>query len=84
LGVEGEAKAIVEDGQAGIPITPEAPRELLDAVLQLKNDPDAHARMGQNAHNYVHQNFDRQNLARDYTALLRQVVGADTQAPIPA
>jgi hypothetical protein len=40
--------------------------------------------MGQNAHNYVHQNFDRQNLARDYTALLRQVVGADTQAPIPA
>jgi glycosyltransferase involved in cell wall biosynthesis len=84
LGVEGEAKAIVEDGQAGIPITPEAPRELLNAVLQLKHDPDAHARMGQNAHNYVHQNFDRQNLARDYTALLRQVVGADTQAPIPA
>jgi glycosyltransferase involved in cell wall biosynthesis len=84
LGVEGEAKAIVEDGHAGIPITPEAPRELLNAVLQLKHDPDAHARMGQNAHNYVHQNFDRQNLARDYTALLRQVVGADTQAPIPA
>ena len=39
LGVEGEAKALLEEAGAGIAITPESADELAAAVVRLADDP---------------------------------------------
>lgn len=83
LGVRGEAKAIVEEAGAGLAIPPEDPDALVAAVRRLKSDPKLHARMAQNACEYVHAHFDRRDLARAYAALLEQVTGVSSAEPVP-
>ena len=43
------------------------------AVVRLKNDPDLHAQMAQDAYEYVHAHFERQDLARRYAEVLKRV-----------
>jgi len=73
LGVRGEAQQIVEEAGAGIPIPPENPDALVEAVRRLKEDPPRHEEMAENAYEHVHAHYDRQALARRYAALLEQV-----------
>jgi glycosyltransferase involved in cell wall biosynthesis len=79
LGVRGETQAIIEEAKAGVPIPPEDPAALVDAVLHLKRNPDLHARMAENGYAYVHAHFDRRNLAREYLSLLEEVGSTSTE-----
>ncbi len=74
LGVEGEAKGILDAGNAGIAITPENADELADAVLRLADDKAFAARLGESGKAYVRAEFDRAKLAADYLALLQDMV----------
>ena len=73
LGVRGETRAIIEEAKAGIFMPPEDADALAQAAIALKQDPERHAQLAQNAYNYVHAHFDRRDLARDYAALLSEV-----------
>lgn len=73
LGVEGEAKALLEVANAGISIEPEDAKALADAVLQLADDRDAAAAFGRNGLDHVRAHFDRNVIAGRYLALLEEV-----------
>lgn len=71
LGVEGEARELLDAAGAGIGITPESAEELAAAVSRLAADPALVARLGAQGNAYVHERFDRANLAARYIELLR-------------
>lgn len=63
MGVEGEAKALMEAGGAGIAITPESATELAAAVTRLADDPAFAAQLGESGRSFVAREFDRRVLA---------------------
>jgi len=73
LGVEGEARQIVEAADAGIGIEPENAAELAAAVVALARDPERRSRMGYSGRAYVEAHFDRRVLARRYLEVLQSV-----------
>jgi glycosyltransferase involved in cell wall biosynthesis len=70
LGVEGEAKALLDDADAGLAVTPEDPVQLADAVRRLACDPALASRLGQGGLAYVRAHFDRRRIASRYLELL--------------
>jgi glycosyltransferase involved in cell wall biosynthesis len=83
LGVRGEARSIVEGAEAGLFIPPEDPDALVEAVRRLKENPDLHETLSENAHDHVQSHYDRTVLARRYATLLAEVVGESRTAPVP-
>lgn len=73
IGVEGEAKSIVEQAKAGICIEPENYHQLAEAVVRLSSDPQLFKILAENGRLFVEANFDRSKLAVDYLELLRQL-----------
>lgn len=63
MGVEGEAREIAEQADCCIPIEPENPDELANAVKRLKNDPDECTRLGTNGRKAVEERYNRDTLA---------------------
>ena len=78
LGVDGEAREIVEAAGGGIFIEPENATQLADAVRRLADDPELGAKMGDRAHDYVKTYFDRRVLAHRYLDVLKGVAAAPT------
>lgn len=73
LGVDGEAREIVEASGAGSFVRPEDPEALLRAVRRLRDDPGLRTRQGAAGPAFVREHFDRRVLARRYTGILRAV-----------
>ncbi len=73
LGVEGEARALLERAGAGIAIKPENAEELAAAVIQLADTPDFAHRLGLQGAAYVRTHHDRKHLAQTYLGLLERV-----------
>lgn len=68
LGVEGEAKALMEEARAGIAITPEDDAELAATILRLAADRALGRQIGVSAQAFVRAQFDREKLAHAYLA----------------
>lgn len=75
LGVEGEARALLDAAGAGIGIVPEDAEGLAASVRRLAADRAAGAAMGDSGRRYVEAHFDRSNLAVRYLDFLRRVAG---------
>jgi glycosyltransferase involved in cell wall biosynthesis len=73
LGVEGEAKEIVQEAGAGLCIPPEDAGALVEAAKQLKDNPKLHAQYGASGYHHVHEFYDRTTLARRYADMLMDV-----------
>ncbi|MEJ2010175.1 MAG: glycosyltransferase family 4 protein [Acidobacteriota bacterium] len=74
LGVEGEAKEILMDAHAGIPVPPENPKALADAVLLLREKRDLRHQMGLRGRYAVLHKYSRPQQAAAYIDLLDQLV----------
>jgi glycosyltransferase involved in cell wall biosynthesis len=74
LGVEGEAKALMEEGGAGIAITPEDDAALAAAIERLADDHALGERIGRSAEAFVREHFDRETQARAYLAEFSKLV----------
>ena len=74
LGVEGEAKELLEAAGAGVSITPESAEELAAAIVRLRNDPEEAFVLGRQGAAFVHKHFDRGKLARRYVEVVEAVV----------
>ena len=75
LGVDGEARRIIEDdAQAGIFVPPESPDSLVAALRKLASDPALCERMGVSGRAHVEAHFSRTALARRYLNILDDVI----------
>jgi colanic acid biosynthesis glycosyl transferase WcaI len=75
LGVDGQAREIVEQAHAGIFIEPGNAADLARAVIALLSNSRLRESVGGNGRRYVVQNYSRQQTARAYIELLENVVG---------
>jgi colanic acid biosynthesis glycosyl transferase WcaI len=75
LGVDGQARKIVEEAQAGLFMEPENPDALTQAILRLAADSELRESMGSNGARHILLHFSRQQTAKDYVAVLESVVG---------
>ena len=70
LGVDGQARRVLEQARAGIFVEPENADALVNAVALLHAQPDLRASLGQNGRRFVLQNLSRQRTARAYIEVL--------------
>ena len=76
LGVEGEARAVLERSGAGVAIPPGDADALTAAIVALGRDPAARKAMGQAGRIFVEREFSRAAWARRYEAWLSGLVNA--------
>lgn len=74
LGVDGQARKILDEANAGIAIEPENSDDLVRAVNFLANDPSAATAFGRKGREYILQNFSRARTAEKYLNVLETVV----------
>ena len=79
LGVDGHARKVMEQADAGIFITPEDPTALVDAVMKLASDPDRREAMGGNGRQYVLRYFSRRDSAKTYLDVLQELLGTSAR-----
>ncbi|HSZ64330.1 MAG TPA: glycosyltransferase family 4 protein [Terriglobales bacterium] len=70
IAVDGQARQIVEQANAGIFVEPENSKALAQAIVELAADPSKRERMGTNGRKYIVDNFSREKTARDYIVVL--------------
>lgn len=70
VGVEGQARAIIEAAGAGLTIEPENSQALVRAILRLAADREFASTLGRNGREYVRRNFARAQTAEKYLAIL--------------
>jgi len=75
LGVDGHARSVMEQANAGIFVPPEDPASLVEAVARLAADPVLCASLGRNGRRHVLQHFSRQQTARLYIDILQDLLG---------
>jgi glycosyltransferase involved in cell wall biosynthesis len=74
LGVEGQAKQIVQDAQAGLTIAPEDTSELVQAIVRLADHRDLGRQLGNNGRKYILEHFSRERTAQTYQSLLERLL----------
>ena len=75
VAVDGEARRIVEEAEAGIYVEPENSEALSQALIKLANDVEKRQRMGLSGQKYIAARFSRERTARDYVTALESLVG---------
>ena len=84
LGVEGQARKILEEAQAGICIEPGNSGELAQAVLRLADDGPLRETLGRNGRRHVVQHFSRRQTALAYLEVLSALCGEEKRRAIAA
>jgi colanic acid biosynthesis glycosyl transferase WcaI len=70
LGVDGQAREIIEQAGAGLVIEPENSVALAEAVTQLASDRELGADLGRKGREHILQGFSRAQTAQKYIAVL--------------
>jgi glycosyltransferase involved in cell wall biosynthesis len=74
LAVDGEARRVMEEAQAGLFVPPENPEALAAAIVHLAADRQLARRLGANGRQYVERHFSRRAQAEKLAHLLETVV----------
>ena len=75
LGVDGQARQIVEQAGAGLVIEPENPDALVRAIQQLAADRQLGTTLGKNGREYILKSFSRRGTAEKYIDVLQAITG---------
>ena len=73
LGVDGQARQIVEEARAGIVIEPENAAQLTDAIRALAANRERGRMMGKSGRAYIQEHFSRRGSAEQYVRVLERV-----------
>jgi colanic acid biosynthesis glycosyl transferase WcaI len=73
VAVDGQAREIIEEANAGVFVEPENTSALLKAILDLAQDPECRRHMGTSGRQYILNKFSRERTARDYISVLQTV-----------
>jgi colanic acid biosynthesis glycosyl transferase WcaI len=76
VAVDGKARQIVEEAGAGVYVDPENSRALVQAILDLVEEPERRRKMGASGRHYIVNKFSREKTAKDYIAVLETFVGS--------
>jgi glycosyltransferase involved in cell wall biosynthesis len=80
--LRGEAKNLLEQAKAGMVVDPEDARQLADAIVMLRDQPQLRKTFGESGRQYVSRNYSRDQRARSFESV---VVSAHQQgSPRPA
>ncbi len=74
LGVDGNAREVLEAAEAGIFIEPGNADALIETVRKLRDDSALRDQFSENGLKYVTQHYNRDELANDYISVLETVV----------
>ncbi|WP_342388772.1 glycosyltransferase family 4 protein [Salinicoccus bachuensis] len=74
IGIDGIAKELVVNNNAGVYVNPDNMNEMVDKILTLKNNPSLLEEMGNNGYEFVINNFQRQKLADKYVEAMEEVI----------
>jgi len=74
LGVDGHARRVLEEANAGIFIAPEDPVALADAVIRLAINPSLREALGRNGRQHILHHFSRQDTAKLYLDVLQDLL----------
>ena len=74
LGVDGEARRIVDQAGAGIFVEPQDAGQLADAVVRLAGDPELCQSLGRNGNAHIAKWFSREQTASKYLQVLGGLV----------
>lgn len=75
LGVDGQARRIVEDARAGIFVEPENSEQIANAITQLSSSAELREQLGRNGRRHIIQHFSRAETARAYISILEELLG---------
>ncbi len=73
LGVDGQAREILENANGGLFVEPENSGALVAAILNMADHPEQRAQMGSAGRQYILDKFSRMRTAQDYIAALRLI-----------
>ncbi len=73
LGVDGEARGIIEEYNAGLYYEPENKNEFIDALLKLKNDKELYKELSENCLKLA-DDFNRKKLADDMFKIIKDLI----------
>jgi glycosyltransferase involved in cell wall biosynthesis len=74
VAVDGQARQIVEEAEAGVFVEPENSGALVKAILTLAADPARGRQLGANGRRYIVKNLSREKTAQDYIAVLESLL----------
>jgi colanic acid biosynthesis glycosyl transferase WcaI len=74
LGVDGQARQIIEDAGAGLVIEPENAEALAQAINQLAANLELRESLGQKGREHILRHFSRQEMAEKYTGILERLL----------
>jgi glycosyltransferase involved in cell wall biosynthesis len=74
IGVDGEARKIVDDAKCGLYFQPENSTDMIEKVKYLRNNSKKSELMGINGYNMVLKNFDRNFLASEFKDLIFKLI----------
>jgi len=75
LGVDGHARRVLQQADAGLFVEPEDPAALADAVMKLAADPVLRRSMGRNGRQHILRCFSRRDSAKLFVDLLQDLLG---------
>jgi colanic acid biosynthesis glycosyl transferase WcaI len=84
LGVDGQARKIMEEAQAGIFVEPENAADLMQAVTRLLADSELRETLGRNGRRHVLRHFSRKHTARAYLEVLEGLIDKDLRRRLVA
>lgn len=79
LGVDGQARQIVEQAGAGLFFEPENAAALVQAIAHLNANRELAAALGQNGRQYILRQFSRAHTAEKYIQVLGDLLGLGTK-----
>ena len=84
LGVDGQARRVLEEGEAGLFVEPESVPELVRTVVRLYEDEPLRTTLGENGRKYAEERLSRKATAADYLIVLESIVGGPRQSKLTA
>jgi colanic acid biosynthesis glycosyl transferase WcaI len=74
VAVDGQARKIVEEAEAGVFVPPENSQALVDAIVELAAHPERRLEMGRGGRKHILQHFSRESKSSDYIGILSALV----------
>ena len=81
LSVDGEARELLEQADAGVFVPPGSAERLAESILRLAADPSTCDRMGRNGRSYVLKNYRRSEQARQFVSVAAEAAAAGGTKP---
>ncbi len=72
--VDSEAATLLREADAGICVPPESASALVDAIRQIRSDPELRERLGTNGRKWVADHYSRETVIAAYSQMIRDVV----------